>query len=125
MAGTVTVVESKADSPLDKAISYHKIQWTWAADGSGDADKITTDKYTGNVFLLVTNPDADAPTDDYDIVINDSDGTDVLNGGGADRDTANTEQVVLFGFVHNSTLNMIVSNAGSANDGVTTLYIGP
>jgi hypothetical protein len=125
MVGTVTVTEEKADSSLDKSKSYHKIQWTWAADASGDADLVTTDKYTGNVFLCITNPDADAPTDDYDIVINDDDGTDVLNGDGANRDTANTEQIVAFGFVHNSTLDLIVSNAGNANDGVVTLFIGP
>ena len=35
-----------------------------------------------------------APTDNYDITIEDSDGVDVLGGAGANRDAANTERVM-------------------------------
>lgn len=44
---------------------------------------------------VVTNPSATAPTDDWDFVLNDADGVDVLGGLGADRDTATSERINL------------------------------
>jgi hypothetical protein len=43
---------------------------------------------------LTTNPGAVAPTDNYDITIEDAEGVDRLQGVGANRDTANTESAI-------------------------------
>jgi hypothetical protein len=46
------------------------------------------------ITLVITNPGSPAPTDNYDIVINDSDGVDVMGGTLANRDTSNSEQAL-------------------------------
>lgn len=45
----------------------------------------------GRLLQLVTDPGATAPTDNYDITLVDGNGLDVLQGVGANRDTATTE----------------------------------
>ena len=119
MAGTVTVTEETLGSLI-------KIKWAWTTDASGDADGSTTGVYTGKVIALVTDPGSTAPTDNWDLVINDDESIDVLAGAGANRDTANTEQVTneaSLGVVVRSTLNGVVSNGGNAKEGVVYLYI--
>jgi hypothetical protein len=120
MAGTVTVSE-ETHGPIKK------LAWSWTSDASGDASGTTsTSAYTGEIMRLVTVPDGvDAPTDNYDIVLNDGDSTDVLMGAGANRDTANTEQVLAssLGCVANDTLALVVSNAGNAKKGTVYVYI--
>ena len=107
-----------------------KVTWAWtsAADGSVGAAAVsttTTNAYSGKIEMLVTDPGATAPTDNWDLVINDEDGTDVLAGAGANRDTANTEQVLAasVGIVANDTLTMLVTNAGSGKTGTVYVYI--
>ena len=50
---------------------------------------------------------------------------DVLMGAGANRDTADTEQVLasLLGYVANDKLTLNVSSAGNAKKGTTIVYI--
>ncbi len=50
-----------------------------------------TPRISGKLLAIETNPGTTAPTDNYDITITNADGTDVLQGVGANRDTANTE----------------------------------
>lgn len=118
MAGTVTVVESQYGG-------IQKIKWTWLSTAGGAADLITTKHYFGEVIAVVTDPDGtDAPTDDYDITITDAEGYDVLQGAGANRDTANTETAVPAAkSVAFGTLTLNVTNAGNAKAGVVVLYI--
>jgi hypothetical protein len=120
MAGTVTVAERTHTS-------VKKITWAWTSDASGNADLVTTKAYDGVLQRLITVPagGGSAPTDNYDIVINDGDGFDVLLGAGANRDTATTEQVASasLGVVAGDTLTLSVSNAGNAKSGTTHLYI--
>lgn len=102
-----------------------KFEWTSAADGTASG---TTEKsYSGEIIRLVTIPagGGDAPTDNYDVVINDEDTADVLMGAGANRDTANTEQVLAssLGCVANDKLDIAVSNAGNAKKGTVIVYI--
>lgn len=61
-----------------------------AADGSFPATAVSV-KFEGRLVSLETNPGSTAPTDDYDIVLTDAHGLDVLRGAGGNRDTANTE----------------------------------
>lgn len=122
-SGTVTLREETFSHIKKVAFS-----WISGSEGgdAGKATKTTECSYTGEVVRLVTVPDAvDAPTDNYDIVINDEDGTDILMGAGANRDTANTEQVAAssLGIVANDRLSLVVTNAGNAKKGVVYVYI--
>ena len=63
-----------------------------SGDGSMDAYPITN-KFEGRLMDLVTNPGTTAPDDNYDIVINDQHGHDVLEGVGANRHTTTTQKV--------------------------------
>ena len=110
-----------------------KVKWVWVSSTGGTVvastsaglNPTTLNKYSGEVVRLVTDPSSTAPTDDYDITILDSDGYDVLMGAGADRDTANTEQVLgtSLGICQDTTLSLRVAAAGSNKGGAVILYI--
>lgn len=106
--------------------SVKKLTWAWTSDGSGDFSEESDEVYDGKIVGLTTIPDGTAaPDDNYDIVVNDNAGHDVLLGAGADRDTANTEHVTgaSLAAVAASRLTLVVSNAGAANEGTVILYI--
>jgi len=120
MAGTVTVSEETFGS-------VKKIQWDWLSDASGDANKATTNPYEGEILFAVFEPDSGGtqPTDQYDVVINDPDGYDVLVGVGADlSNAANVYKLkAAMGAVKADVLNLVVSNGGNAKGGLVTLFI--
>lgn len=101
-----------------------KIKWTWTSATGGAASLVTSRGYYGKVLALVTDPGATAPTDNYDITITDAEGYDVMQGAGANRDTANTETAVpttdspAFG-----PLTINITNAGDEKVGVAVLYV--
>lgn len=65
-----------------------------ASDGSFPATAISR-KFEGRLIQLITDPGTTAPTDNYDITLVDGNGLDVLQGVGANRDTANTEAAAI------------------------------
>lgn len=101
-----------------------RIKWTWTSATDGTVVKATTSGYYGQVVALFTDPGSTAPTDNYDIVVNDPDGYDVMQGAGANRDTANSETAVptatsiAFG-----ALTLSITNAGDQKTGVTILHL--
>jgi arginase family enzyme len=127
MAGTVVETKSPRATPQGKRIDVRTIAWT--SDASGDATAALSQLY-GFILKLVTVPSATAaPTDNYDISLVDENGIDALGGAGADRDTANKEQVapVLSGGQTPVFLcgdhTFTVANAGNAKSGTVILYI--
>jgi len=123
MAESVTIVEEKFGNALEP---LQKIAFTWVSAADGTATGQTTNTYTGEIIRLVTVPSPTAaPTDDYDVSVNDEDTTDVLMGAGANRDTANTEQVLAssLGCVANDKLTLEITNAGNTKGGTVYLYI--
>ena len=108
-----------------------KITWVWTAHTDGvvalaTPNAITTHPYNGIIERLVTIPDTGtAPSPDYDVYVKDEDGADVLMGGGLNRHTSNTEQVLAssLGVVANDKLNLYISGAGSGGKGTVHLYI--
>jgi len=128
MAGTVAIT-------YDRPAGMQRVVWTWTSDASGNVSGTDTGRITGEILRVVTNPGATAPTDNYDVVITDADGVDVLGGTGADRDTTSSEQFVpviqtvvgsnTYGstvFV-DSVLSLSITNAGNAKQGVVTMYL--
>ena len=119
MAGTVTITEETIGT-------VKKIKFAWTSDAAGAADGTTTKAYTGEAIRLVTVPSGTAaPTDLYDVVVNDEDNTDVLMGAGANRSNTSTQQVLAssLGCVANDRLALAVTNAGNAKSGTVYLYI--
>lgn len=63
-------------------------------DGSFPATALTVlprDGIGGRLLQMITDPGTTAPQDNYDITLTEAGGADLLLGGGANRDTANTE----------------------------------
>lgn len=103
-----------------------RIKAAWLSDDTtGAVSGTTTYGYNGKCELLTTVPSGGgtAPTDNYDVAVTDADSVDVLAGAGANRDTANTEQVVAssLGAVATSKLTVAITNAGNAKAG--TVYL--
>lgn len=116
MAGTISLSEGFIGGIQVKTL-------TWTSDASGDVNG-TTWNWAGAVLRVVTNPGATAPTDDWDLVLNDADGVDVLGGSGANRDTANSEQIIPTNipFIAGS-IELRISNAGNAKNGTVVIYL--
>lgn len=104
-----------------------KVKFVWVSAADGTASGTTTGVYSGEIRRLVTIPAAApaAPDDNYNVVVNDEDATDVLMAGGATRDTANTEQVLAssLGCVANDKLSLSITDAGDSNGGTVIVYI--
>ena len=90
MAGTVT-------QALTTAVDHIKVVTLTctadASDGSFPATTLTVlprNDIGGRLVQMITDPGATAPQDNYDITLTNG-GADMLLGGGANRDTANTE----------------------------------
>lgn len=118
MASSVTITETRSGS-------VKKIKFAWTSHTDGVVTGVeTTYRYSGELLRFVTDP-TDGPDDNYDITINDSDGFDTLVGAGANRDTANTEQVTRdsLGVVANSKLTFAATGCGSSKSGVAYLFI--
>jgi len=103
-AGTVAITGDTIY--IKNAIARKVLTLTWVGDGAGGtAGQVPTTTITANTYNIVgwylysveTNPGTTAPTDNYDIVINDADGLDITGALIMNRDTANTE-LVLIGF---------------------------
>jgi len=121
MAGTVTNTEITHTS-------VKKIVFDWESAADGTATSTTTNKFTGVVERVVQIPDGGVtqPTDLYDVVVNDSDGSDILHGLGANlSNAANTYKSTKdgLGTVVLSTLSLSVSNAGATKGGKTIIYL--
>lgn len=88
MAGTVTITETIHGS-VKKAV------FAWTSATGGAADGTTSAVFDGKLIGLTTIPagGGSAPDDNYDVVISDVEGHDLLLGAGLNRDTANTEHV--------------------------------
>lgn len=107
--------------------SAKKLVFAWTSNGSGVASEESAEVYDGKVIGLTTIPagGGSAPTDNYDVVVTDVEGHDVLLGAGANRDTANTEHVAeaSLGVAASTTLTLGVSNAGDTKAGTVIVYV--
>jgi len=107
-----------------------KYSIAWLSDASGDVSANSFNVKQGELLQVRTTPSvAAAPTDNYDVVINDANTYDILGGLGANRDTANTEMIVpvvstTFPLILEAgALTPVVSNAGNAKQGTIVLLV--
>jgi len=106
--------------------------WNWTSDASGDVDdsSCTSKGINGDLLYCETNPDdTAAPTDNYDGVLNNANGTDMMGGAMSDRDTANNELATplvgaAYAYVRvDGPLSLVISAAGDTMQGsVTCLF---
>jgi hypothetical protein len=100
-----------------------------AADGSFPSTAVTA-KFNGELLMFITDPQAVAPTVNYDIVLTNQYGADVLGGSAANRsDTATETAVPVIGTyfrpytAKGDTLTLAISNNSVNSAGiVATLY---
>ena len=126
-AGTVTITHQ--DHRIMKTITFN---WTSTAGGAVEAQ--TTDVISGQILRVVHIPGTGAtqPTNNYDSVVEDSDGLDVLQGTGAN--VSNASPTDFFPALTNGTngnsippavdskLTLEIINVGNAKTGSTVLY---
>lgn len=118
MAAELTAAEDSGPNGVNRIV------FTWQSDASGDVSGSTSGTYTGEVRRVVTNPDdSAAPSDNYDITLTSADGSDLLNGNGANRDTADTESISPSSIVFGSAMTLTVANAGDTKAGTVTVYV--
>lgn len=120
-----------------RQLGVRKVIASWTSDASGNASG-TTDKIVGLLLQGVTNP-TDGPTDNYDIVLTEANGANLLGGCDFDltnRDTSNSE--ISHFIVTNAAstdpggvgahpavcgaITVTVSSAGNTKSGVLELY---
>jgi len=123
MAGTVVQTHQKFST-------VKKLTFDWASSTSGAATANTTGLITGliNRYLFIPDSGGTAPTSNYDVVVNDSDSQDVLQGKGANL-SALTASDIVCGTTGNPApiavsgiLSLSVTNAGNAKGGKVILY---
>src|SRR5690606_37858218 len=127
-AATVTVTYERYRS-IKRAI----IDWTSDTDGTAEADVVID----GEILKIQTDPDGtSAPTDNYDIVLNDEEGLDAALGYLNNRSNATSQAVVpvhkeeihadaqsaVHRNVVSGALTFSLSNAGSATKGRCVIY---
>lgn len=110
--------------------------FSWVADTDGSFTNCQSDQeVNAYVIMVITDPGATAPTDNYDITILSTEmsgGTiDIMGGELANRDTADTEQAVpkigstVYGtrFVRGKITLTISNNSVNSAAGVVLVYI--
>lgn len=103
-----------------------KCKLEWESDSTADVEFTSVEYYNGMIKGLYTIPGTggSAPSDNYDVVANDKDGIDILNGQGANRSATLTQRVFSsLGLIANSQITFVISNAGEDNSGTIIVYI--
>lgn len=103
MAGSATITISNIDIPWHKKdvalIKKVLIEWTGDSNNGSVPDTAFSASNTVEIIgrdcsLAVTDPGSTAPTDNYDITIEDEYGVDIMGGSLLNRNTANSEQAI-------------------------------
>lgn len=124
----------------DETDVIKKVIVDWLSDDAAGTVSGTTKKIVGTLIKGVTDPGSTAPTDNYDIVLTDEEGVDILGDCVAlsqliNRDTANSEQVYFFLLNRDASalttsafpvvcdkITISIASAGNAKTGQLILY---
>ena len=120
----VTITQDSVEYPLQK------IEWDWLSATGGAVDSDAEGWYCGKIVKvsLASDSGGTAPTNAYDVTIEDEDGLDVLCGEGADVTAAATVYIhdpTKMLWVRSNVLTLKVASAGDAKGGVVTMLIQP
>jgi Na+/serine symporter len=101
-----------------------KVTFSWTSDASTGNVTGVSEVIHGKIIRVVTNPGATAPTANYDVVLNDADGVDVMGAALADRHTTTSEQVIPDPPVGvHGAISPVVTNAGNEKLGTIVIYV--
>jgi len=110
--------------------SVKSVEWSWAGGSGGIVDDTTTAALDGELIGFCVEPDTTSgiiPLDNFDVVLYDSRGIDLLVGGGANLDSASVTYFTWLGDemlpASNTPLRLYVSGVDSADAGVCTAWI--
>lgn len=120
--GTLTVTRTKEQARTQK------VSFAWTCTAGGAVSGIFAELV--GIIRRVSFDPTDGPTANYDVVLNDAEGVDLLAGLGANRNTTNTETVYpLLGAgtdvpaVACGPVELQVANAGASKSGVVHVYL--
>jgi len=121
-AQVVTLTEDAVRYPIQK------ITWDWLCTDLGVVSSKTVNGVMGKVVKAILASDAGgtAPTNLYDVTIEDDDGADILSGEGANVTSAATVYIVdptKVLYCRSSNLTLKIAAAGDAKGGTVILYI--
>lgn len=134
MAGAIVVNTSKVD------VAITKYEITWVSDASGNVSGSTFNMKHGTIISVEFEPGAGAlaPTDLYDVDMEDEHGVSMFDNGAGTTIGANLSAVAashavpLFGLAGTSLVRrwhqggpveLQVANAGDSNAGTVTVYV--
>jgi len=123
MTMSVTTTERRGQLAMSRLA---KISFAFVSAADGTASGTTPERYTGEVWRVVFAPGTGGsqPTNNFDVVVNDEDGYDILAGQGTNiSNTAPSTVVSSLGAVVNDTLTLSVTNAGNTKSGTVIVYI--
>jgi len=99
MAGSVVTTLSKVDTSGTDPSGVRLLTFAWTADAdNGSVPDTAISANQAKVLsglkavLAITNPGTTAPTDNYDITLENTDGACIFGGSLSNRDTSNSEQ---------------------------------
>lgn len=118
----VTITQDSIAYPLQK------IQWDWLSATGGAVSSAASGWYCGKIVKVSLASDGapTAPTDAYDVTIEDQDGLDVLSGNGENVTSAATVYIndpTKTLWVRSNVLTLKVAAAGDEKGGVVTMLI--
>lgn len=113
-------------SNLGGGVMKHSIAWTSDASGNVSGNAFAAGRGWVLAAKFVPSGGGTAPTNLYDIVVNDANSVDVARGAGANLSAtvASISAAPEIAFFEGGTLDINVSNAGNAKQGTVVLYIG-
>lgn len=124
--GTLTVTKT---SLLGQTLLKYSL--VWVSDANGDVNLHTFELIRGVIYSVKFIPStSSAPTAAYDLVLNDQDGADLLQGTGANL-SATAPTTVPFAarpvldHASGEKVELVVTNAGNAKGGTVVVIVGP
>lgn len=134
-AGTLTETPPNNTDRFNRPIQ--KFSYAWTSDASGNVDQYTTSIINGTLVNIEVIPASggSAPSANWDLVIKDGGGFDILSGGGANLSAAaatrlkphfvQTVSAVDYPFEVSvyEALQVLVTNAGNAKSGTIVIYV--
>ena len=126
----VTIAYGECVQTIQAKNNLNVMKFAWTTVATGSFTTTTSNMpVDGYIVMIETVPSSTAaPTDDYDITLNNDDGYEVTGGNLANRDTANTEVVMpllnseIVRFPNFGALTLAITNAGANKSGVVNVY---
>ena len=122
MAGSIATVTSTHNG-------VSKYEMTCTSDASGDVNVDAIPMVQGEIISVLYSPGGTTPSDNYDLVMKDSNAVDILTGTGANLSNSTHTQVVpalstyFPVFIEAGSYDLVVENLGNAKGCIVTVFV--